>query len=77
MEEKGFPTLGTLIRLCMRIISSGTAICIVAATMANDNGLLKDGEEVVAVAGSWIGLDTAAVVRATNSVSLLKGEPCK
>ncbi len=72
LEHNGVPTLGTLIRLCLRMISSGTAICIGAALTATDNGLLKEGEEVVAVAGSWIGLDTALVVRAANSVNLFK-----
>ncbi len=73
LEHKGVPTLATLIRFCLRMISSGTAVCVTATLMATDNGVLREGEEVVAVAGSWIGLDTALVVRATNSVNLLKG----
>jgi hypothetical protein len=72
MEQNRIPTLATLIRLCLKMVSSGTAVCVSAALMATDNGLLKEGEEVVAVAGSWIGLDTALVVQATNSVNLLK-----
>ena len=72
LEHKGAPTLATLIRLCLRMISSGTAVCVTATLMATDNGVLGEGEEVVAVAGSWIGLDTALVVRAANSVNLLK-----
>ena len=71
-EHKGVPTFGTLFRLCMKMISSGTAICVGATLMATDNGVLKEREEVVAVAGSWVGLDTAVVVRAANSVNLLK-----
>jgi len=72
LEDTGVPTLATLIRLCLRIISSGTAVCISATLMATDNGLFKEGEEIVAAAGSWLGLDTALVVRASNSVNLLK-----
>jgi len=72
LEEKGVPTLATLIRFCLKMISSGTAVCVTATLMATDNGVLKEGEEVVAVAGSWIGLDTAVVARATNSINLLK-----
>jgi len=72
LEHRGIPTMATLIRLCLKMISSGTAVCVTATLMATDNGLLREGEEVVAVAGSWIGLDTALVVRATNSVNLLK-----
>jgi len=72
LERKGFPTLAALIRLCLGMISSGTAVSVTATMMATDNGLLKEGEEVMAVAGSWVGLDTAVVVRAANSVNFLK-----
>jgi len=72
LEHRGIPTLATLIRLCLRMISSGTAVCVSAVLMATDNGLLREGEEVVAVAGSWVGLDTALVLQAANSVNLLK-----
>jgi len=72
LEHRGVPTLATLIRMCLRTISSGTAVCVTAVLMATDNGVLTEGEEVVAVAGSWVGLDTALVVRAANSVNLLK-----
>ncbi len=72
LEHKGVPTLATLIRLSLKMLSSGTAVCVTATMMATDNGVLREGEEVVAVAGSWVGLDTALVVRATNSVNFLK-----
>lgn len=72
LEHEKVPTLATIIRMCLKMISSGTAVCVSAALMATDNGLLREGEEVVAAAGSWIGLDTALVVRTTNSINLLK-----
>jgi len=72
LEHKGVPTLATLVRLSLKMISSGTAVCVTATLMATDNGVLREGEEVVAVAGSWVGLDTALVVRAANSVNFLK-----
>jgi len=72
LEHQGVPTLATYIRKCLGWISSGTAVCITAVLMATDNGTLTDGEEVVAAAGSWVGLDTVLVVRATNSVNLLR-----
>jgi len=71
-EQQGVPTLATTVRLCLKMISAGTSVCVAATLMATDNGLLKEGEEVVAVAGSWVGLDTALVVRAANSVNLFK-----
>jgi len=72
LEHRGVPTLATLVRMCLRTISSGTAVCVTVVLMATDNGVLSEGEEVVAVAGSWVGLDTALIVRAANSVNLLK-----
>jgi len=39
-----------------------------AVLEATDAGHLKAGEETVAMAGSWVGLDTAIVARAANSV---------
>jgi len=72
LEHRGVPTLATLVRMCLRTISSGTAVCVTVVLMATDNGGLTEGEEVVAVAGSWVGLDTALVVRAANSVNLFK-----
>jgi len=72
LEHKGVPTLATLVRLSLKMISSGTAVCVTATLMVTDNGVLREGEEVVAVAGSWVGLDTALIVRAANSVNFLK-----
>jgi hypothetical protein len=72
LEHKGVPTLATLVRLSLKMISSGTAVCVTATLMATDNGVLREGEEIVAVAGSWVGLDTALVVRAANSVNFFK-----
>lgn len=71
LEYQGIPSLATLIRKCLGMISSGTAVCVTSVLMATDNGILTDGEDVVATAGSWLGLDTALVLRATNSVNLL------
>jgi len=72
LEHHGTPTLATFIRLILRTISSGTAVCVGVTLMATDNGIVKEGEEVVAVAGSWVGLDTALVLQATNSVNFFK-----
>jgi len=72
LEQHGTPTLATLIRLVLRIISSGTAVCVGVTLMATDNGIVREGEEVVAVAGSWVGLDTALVIQAANSVDFFK-----
>jgi len=72
LEQKGIPTIATFVRMSLRMLSSGIAVCVGATLMATDNGLLKKGEEVVTVAGSWVGLDTAIVVTAGNSIDLMK-----
>jgi len=72
LEQHGTLTLATLVRLVLKIVSSGVAVCVGVTLMAADNGVLRDGEEVVAVAGSWIGLDTAIVIQAANSVDFFK-----
>ncbi len=72
LEDQGTLTLATFIRLILKMVSSGTAVCVSAALMATDNGVMKQGEEVVAVAGSWVGLDTALVLQAANSVDFFK-----
>jgi hypothetical protein len=71
LEHRGILTMATMARICLGMLSSGTSVCVTATMMATDNGLLKEGEETVAVAGSWVGLDTAVVVRAANSVNFL------
>ncbi len=71
-EHQKIPTLGSLFRQCLRLFSPGTAVCVGVVLMATDNGVLVEGEEVVAVAGSWVGLDTAIVVTAANSVHLFE-----
>lgn len=75
LERRGIPTMATLVRTCLGIVSSGISVCVTATMMATDNGALKEGEEIVAAAGSWIGLDTAVVMRAANSVDFLKEGP--
>jgi len=72
LEHHGTPTLATFIRLILRTMSSGTAVCVGVTLMATDNGMVKEGEEVVAIAGSWVGLDTALVLQAANSVDFFK-----
>ena len=49
-------------------ICSGLHVCMTAVLEATDNGALERGEETIALAGSWVGLDTAIVARACNTV---------
>ncbi|MFB0569022.1 MAG: pyruvate kinase alpha/beta domain-containing protein, partial [Nitrososphaeria archaeon] len=65
----------TLIDACklgmmyLKVICGGIHVCISAVLEATDVGHLIEGEEVVALAGSFVGLDTAIVAGAANSVN--------
>jgi len=60
--------IGKLGMMFLKTITSGLHVCMTAVLEATDAGYLETGEEVVAMAGSWVGLDTAIVARAANSV---------
>jgi len=55
-----------------KVICGGIHVCISAVLEATDAGHLIEGEEVVALAGSFVGLDTAIVAGAANSVNFFK-----
>jgi len=57
----------------LKTITSGLHVCMTAVLEATDAGFLVQGEEVVAMAGSWVGLDTAIVARAANSIHFFDG----
>lgn len=63
-----------VIRKTLYCIASGIGVCMLSVLMATDNGVLQKGEEVIACAGSFVGLDTACVVRASNSVDLFSSD---
>jgi len=55
-----------------KVICGGFHVCMTAVLEATDAGHLTQGEEVVAMAGSFVGLDTALVAAAANSVNFFK-----
>jgi len=55
-----------------KVICCGLHVCMSAVLEATDAGHLVEGEEAVALAGSFVGLDTAVVARAANSVNFFK-----
>ncbi|MBU7015438.1 MAG: hypothetical protein HXS52_09430 [Theionarchaea archaeon] len=59
-----------IIRAILHCISSGVGVCMLSVMMATDQGVLTKGERVISCGGSFLGLDTACVVRASNSVDL-------
>ncbi len=55
-----------LIADTLRIFCEGMKVCVEIATMAADAGAIPVGEEVVAIAGTARGADTAVVIRPSN-----------
>ena len=56
-----------IIAFVLRTFSEGIKVACEITLMATDAGLVDSGEEVIAIAGSGSGLDSAVVVRAANS----------
>lgn len=51
----------------LRILGQGTKVACEVAIMATDAGLLRTDEDVIAIAGTGRGADTALVLRPVNS----------
>ena len=54
----------------LELISTGTLVCLECVLMAVDAGLVPEGKQVLAVAGTERGLDTAWVIRSSASANL-------
>jgi len=59
-----------LIAKTLELISTGTLVCLETVLMAVDAGAVPESEEVVAVAGTEKGLDTAWIIRSSASANL-------
>ncbi|HUW66255.1 MAG TPA: pyruvate kinase alpha/beta domain-containing protein [Spirochaetia bacterium] len=51
-----------IIAQTLRMLGQGAKVCVEIAVMAADAGLIPSGREIVAVAGTGSGADTAAVI---------------
>ncbi len=60
--------LGDIIVNTLRIFGQGMKVVCEIALMAADAGLVRTDEDVVVVAGSGRGADTAVVLRPVNSM---------
>jgi hypothetical protein len=67
-----FPTPEAVVDKTLEVFGAGTKIAIEAAVMATDAGEVAEGDEVVACAGTFKGLDTALVVRTALSMNFFK-----
>ncbi len=58
---------GEIVAAALRIFGQGPKVCVEIAVMALDAGLIPGGEEIISVAGSGRGADTACVVLPAHS----------
>jgi hypothetical protein len=66
------PTPEGMLDKTLELFGAGTKIAIEASIMATDAGEVDEGEEIISCAGTYKGLDTALVVRATYSMNFFK-----
>jgi hypothetical protein len=65
-------TLGDLVSDVLRVLGEGMKVVCEIAMMAADGGLVRTDEEVVAIAGTGKGADTAVVLAPVNSQDFFK-----
>jgi hypothetical protein len=67
-----FDTVGPadVIAQTLRLFGQGMKVCVEVAAMAADAGLIPADKDVVAIAGSGRGADTAVVIKPANSSNL-------
>ncbi len=56
----------------LRMFGQGLKVCIEIAVMAADAGLVKSGKDIIALGGTGIGADTAAVINPAHSQYFFK-----
>ena len=66
------PTPEGVLDKTLELFGAGTKIAIEVSVMATDGGEVTDGEEVIACAGTYKGLDTALVVRVSHSMNFFR-----
>lgn len=66
-RKLGTYQLDEIIAFTLRILGDGLKVACEITLMAADAGLIRAGDEVVAVGGTGRGADTAAVIRAANA----------
>ena len=66
-KKLGTYELEELVAYTLRIFGEGTKVACEMALMAADAGLIRTDEEVIAIAGTGRGADTALVIRPANA----------
>ena len=66
-EKFGGFSLEQVVAATLRLFGQGVKVCVEMAAMVTDAGLVPQGEDIVAVAGTAWGADTAAIIAAAPS----------
>jgi hypothetical protein len=69
-KKFGSASPGEIIAQALRMVGVGVKVGIECAVMAADAGLVSTDEDIIAIAGTRSGADTAIVVRPVNSQDL-------
>jgi len=68
MAKFGGVSAQEIINETLRLVCPGLRVCVEVALMATDNGAIPTNEEIIVMAGTERGLDTAVVVKPSVSV---------
>ena len=71
-KQLGAYQVDEIVAYTLRIFGQGTKVAIELALMAADAGLVRTDEDVISVAGTGKGADTALVLQPANSADFLK-----
>ena len=69
-RKMGTYQLDEIVAFALRTFGQGVKVACEITAMATDAGLVPAGEELIAIAGTGRGADTAAVIRAANAQDL-------
>lgn len=56
----------------LKMFGQGVKVCVEISTMALDAGIVPYGEDIIAIAGSGRGADTAVIIRPAHSANILE-----
>ena len=71
-KQLGSYQVDEIIAYTLRIFGQGTKVAIELALMAADAGLVRTDEDIISVAGTGKGVDTAILLQPANSADFLK-----
>ena len=65
------PPVVTIVASVLRLFCAGVKVAVEVTLMAADAGAIPVDKDVVAIAGSWRGADTAILIRPANTTNFL------